>query len=312
MESKITGVMMVQPTSAMKFKASSQWKAFLLATCILTICFSVPLFHLARFAWQNELYSYILLVPFISWYLARSKKTGTTADSEPLRGAGVVCMGAGAMMLAWYFEARFSGAMRHYEDGLAMLALAFFFFFIGLGLALLGRETMRSMAFPFGVMFFIVPMPAFVRDGIEKFLQYGSAYAAHGLFTLSTTPFVRDDLTFILPGMPQGISVAPECSGIHSTLILFITSLLAGYLFLHSPWNRAILTLAVVPLGLLRNGFRVFTLGQLCVHYGPQMLDTPIHHKGGPIFFALSLIPFFALLAFLYKRERRSANPVKN
>jgi len=88
--------------------------------------------------------------------------------------------------------------------------------------------------------------------------------------------------------------------------VLFITSLVAGGLFLRSPWRRAVLTLAVLPLALLRNGFRVFTIGQLCVRIGPQMIHSPIHKQGGPLFFALSLIPFFLLLLWLRKSENSS------
>jgi exosortase/archaeosortase family protein len=85
---------------------------------------------------------------------------------------------------------------------------------------------------------------------------------------------------------------------------LFITSILAGHLFLRSPWKRSVLAAAVIPLALLRNGFRVFTIGELCVHIGPQMIDSFIHRRGGPIFFALSLLPFFLLLFFLAKSDR--------
>jgi exosortase/archaeosortase family protein len=102
--------------------------------------------------------------------------------------------------------------------------------------------------------------------------------------------------------------VASECSGIHSTLVLLITSLMAGYLFLHSPWKRTWLVLAMVPLALLRNGFRIFVIGQLCVHIGPEMINSPIHRRGGPLFFVLSLIPFFLFLIYLRKSERRGKN----
>src|ERR1700740_3837072 len=68
---------------------SGRWKPFLWATAVLTICFSLPLWHLARFAWEAELYSYILLVPFICWYLVGQKKSELPADSEPARGAGL-------------------------------------------------------------------------------------------------------------------------------------------------------------------------------------------------------------------------------
>jgi exosortase/archaeosortase family protein len=62
----------------------------------------------------------------------------------------------------------------------------------------------------------------------------------------------------------------------------------------------------VFPLALLRNGFRVFTIGELCVHIGPDMINSPIHRRGGPLFFVLSLIPFFLLLLLLLKYDRRA------
>jgi len=69
------------------------------------------------------------------------------------------------------------------------------------------------------------------------------------------------------------------------------------------------LTLAVIPLAILRNGFRIFTIAMLCVHVDPTMIDSPIHHRGGPIFFILSLVPFLAFLFVLRRSERRKNSP---
>jgi exosortase/archaeosortase family protein len=66
-----------------------------------------------------------------------------------------------------------------------------------------------------------------------------------------------------------------------------------------------VLSVAVIPIALLRNGLRVFVIGQLCVRIGPEMIDSPIHRHGGPVFFAFSLIPFFALMFLLQKSESR-------
>ena len=71
--------------------------------------------------------------------------------------------------------------------------------------------------------------------------------------------------------------------------------------------RRLVLVAFVIPLGLLRNGFRVCVIGLLCVKFGPQMINSPIHHHGGPLFFALSLIPLFLLLWWLRSGERGKA-----
>jgi len=76
-------------------------------------------------------------------------------------------------------------------------------------------------------------------------------------------------------------------------------------MLLTSTWRRAVLVAFVIPLGIVRNGFRILVIGLLCVHIGPHMIDSVIHHRGGPIFFALSLIPLFLLLIWL----RRSESP---
>ena len=122
-------------------------------------------------------------------------------------------------------------------------------------------------------------------------------------FNLAGTALVRDGTVFELPGIV--LVVGQECSGIRSSWVLFITSLLASHLFLRSPRRRIVLVAFVIPLGILRNGFRILVIGLLCVHVGPHMIDSVIHHQGGPLFFALSLVPLFLLLWWLRHGERR-------
>jgi exosortase/archaeosortase family protein len=97
--------------------------------------------------------------------------------------------------------------------------------------------------------------------------------------------------------------VAPECSGIRSSLVLFITSLVAGQLFLRSPWKRALFAIVVIPLGIVRNALRIVTIGELCVHVDPAFIDSPIHRRGGPVFFVISMVPFLLLLYYLRKTD---------
>jgi exosortase/archaeosortase family protein len=61
----------------------------------------------------------------------------------------------------------------------------------------------------------------------------------------------------------------------------------------------------VIPLAIARNGFRILVIGLLCVYIGPHMSDSFIHHRGGPIFFALSLIPLSLFLFWLRRHDKR-------
>jgi exosortase C (VPDSG-CTERM-specific) len=235
------------------------------------------------------------------------RKNTLPDTSAPAGKAAAVFSGISLAVLAWCWLAPVTGI-----NGLALTTLAFVLFLTGAGCWRLGGALMRALAFPFALLLFMVPFPLSVRDGIETFLQHGSAVVADGMFRLAGTPLFRDGMLFHLPGMD--IKVAPECSGIHSTLVLLITSLVAGQLLLQRPWKRWLLCLVVLPLALLRNGFRVFVIGELCVHVGPRMIDSPIHHKGGPIFFVLSLVPFFLLLYLLREKHRavQTGQPAKS
>ena len=269
---------------------------------VLLLAFSVPLYELARFAAASDLYSYILLIPFVSGYLVWLERGKLPAFSGPARLPAAALFLGGLAVLAGYALAWHADVPLTEDDTLAFKMTAFLLFLAGGGFWFLGKDIIRALAFPAGLLVFLVPMPTFMLNGTESFLQSGSAGAAEMFFNFSGAVFLRDDLYFHLPTIT--LQVAPECSGIHSSLVLLVTSFVAGHLFLRSPWKRAVLVLVVLPLALLRNGFRVFVIGELCTHIGPEMIDSPIHHHGGPLFFALSLIPFFLLLFFLRKSER--------
>ncbi len=267
--------------------------------------FALPLVRLVNFAAGDDLYSYVLLIPFISFYLAWLDKKNLPAATTPAVKTAAFFFSLSLISLIWLACARPVLLV----DALALSTLALVISWVGLGWLFLGAEKMRALAFPFGLLIFMVPFPQVVRDGVEAFLQQGSAEVADWMFQLSGLTYLRSDLVFKFPVIT--LRVAPECSGIHSTVVLLITSLVAGQMLLRRPQNRVGLALVVLPLALVRNAFRIFVLGELCVHIGPEMIESPIHHRGGPLFFALSLIPFFALLFWLKKTELKKLRTEK-
>lgn len=278
---------------------------FWVALVALLLCFGPSLYRLVLFSadWNSELYSYILLIPFVSLFLAWRNLQSRPERSLPARGMAAAVIMAGLVLLCAYWLADGSGVKLMIDDRLAFTVGSFLLFFFGICCFFIGRQTLRRFAFPLGMLVFIVPFPVGLMKMVETFLQYGSALVAEALFSISGTTFSRERLLFHLPGI--SFQVAPECSGIHSSLVLLITSLVAGYFFLRTPARRTVLVLAVIPLALLRNGFRIFTIGQLCIHVGPEMIDSQFHHHwAGSLFFVLSLVPLLYMLYFFQTAER--------
>ena len=282
--------------------STPQFKKFALAAAVLSLGFGVPLWILFRNAIHDDLYSYIPLMPLIVLYVASTLKAELPPHSAPARPLAIAFFAVAAAAMAGCFVLMRSVTPETIWNPLALSTLAWVLCLAGAGCWFLGAATMRALVFPFCLLLFMVPFPVFLRDSLETALQNGSAVVSEWMFILVGTPVFRDGTLFRLPGM--SFEVAPECSGIHSTWVLFITSLVAARLILRHPWKRAVLCLVVIPLALLRNAFRVCVIGELCVHVGPQMIDSPIHHHGGPLFFVLSLVPFFLLLYFLRRTEK--------
>jgi exosortase C (VPDSG-CTERM-specific) len=273
----------------------------------LTLLFIQPLSRLMSYAAQSNLHSHILLVPLITGYLLYVQRGRPSAAFSSSVAGTVTVGGIGIAALAAGIEWRGSLST---NDVLALMALAFVSFVAAGGFLFLGSKWMAASAFPVAFLIFMVPLPDPAVDWLERTSMLASTEAAALFFNVADTAMVRHHTVFELPGIV--LQVAQECSGIRSSWILFITSLLASHLFLKTRWRRAFLVALVVPLGVLRNGFRILVIGLLCVHAGPEMIDSPIHHQGGPLFFALSLMPLSLLLWWLRRQEQRLYRPVED
>lgn len=272
----------------------------------VVVAFSVPLYNLVEFALGSDLYSYILLIPALSGYIAWRKRTLLPDILQYDSTLGIPLLASGGALMGAYFFTRGSGFEFSIDDQLALTTVSFLLTLIGMGAWFLGRAVLGTLAFPIGLLVFAVPIPSGTLVMVENLMQHGSAAVARLLFSLFGTPVFYHELNFQIPGI--SLYVAPECSGIRSTIALVIVGVVTGHFFLHTTSRRALLATVILPLALLRNGFRIFTVGELCVQFGPHMIDSYLHRHGGPIFFTLSLIPFFGLVILFQYYERRSGS----
>lgn len=272
-------------------------------SCALLVVFLKPLFDLFRYSLGSDLYSYILLVPVISLYLIWQRREDLKLPLSMAWKPALpfLVLGLSLLWVSWSLAG--SGARSNTSDQHTFTAAGFVSLLIGGCFFFCGVRLVKTFWFAIAFLYFMAPLPMVFSDWVTHALQHFSADVSYLLLTLSGTPVLRDGLVFHLPGI--NLEVAEECSGIHSTLVLFVSSFLAGHLFLRSPLKKAILVFLVFPLGVLRNGFRIWTISSLCVHVDPGMIDSPIHRRGGPLFFVASLVPFIAILLWMRRAELR-------
>jgi exosortase C (VPDSG-CTERM-specific) len=272
---------------------------------VLLAAFARPLLALMNYAAGSDLHSYILLVPFVSVYLLYLRRNQLPKNYGIDLPLAIVFLAAGLGVMAFTYSS--IGLAPADNAHLVLLTLSFLCCLTAGGFFFFGRNWMRAAAFPISYLIFMLPMPDAMADTFETASKYASAEVANLFFHLSGTPFLRAGLFFQLPNIT--IEVTQECSGIRSSWVLLMTSILAANLFLKTPWRRLALVAFVIPLGILRNGFRILVIGLLCVNAGPQMIHSLIHRRGGPLFFMLSLIPFFLVLWLLRKGDVHTRQP---
>jgi exosortase len=205
------------------------YRRFLIFASLLTLCFALPLAHWARFALNSGLFSYVLLVPFISGYLIWIRRTQVVIEGGHARLLAVMLAAAGLGFLA-------AGMVGSAENVLTYQVLSYCCFLWSGGLALFGLRIMRWLAFPALFLVFIAPIPPGIVTALETALQHASADCAYRFIRASNIPVYRSDMSFYMPNF--SMRVAHECSGIRSSLILFISALVAGHMFLRTSWTR--------------------------------------------------------------------------
>lgn len=261
-----------------------------------------PLWTLGGFALGSEQYSHILLIPLVTVFLLyQERRTIFGNPSARDRARGGTAIGAGLLLHALYLYLA-TGGRWSLNDRISLATFSVVLVWLGLFLTFYGRQAFRAALFPLLFLFLMVPIPEAMLDSVIVALQKASGEVTAILFNLSGIPVFRDGLVFVLPNNIV-IEVARECSGIRSSLALFITSLLAGHFFLQKWTRKAVLWAMVFPITIFKNGLRIVTLSVLAVYVDPAILESAAHRRGGVPFFGLALLVLGAVLWLLRRTE---------
>jgi exosortase len=249
---------------------------------------------------KSEYYSHIALIPLVSIYLAYIKRKEIFAKVNYLFVVGIPVLLLG---IALFLGGILWGASLDKNNYASLIAFSIFIFINGAFILLYGIQAYRTALFPLLFLIFIVPIPTALMDNIIYFLQVGSTEFTNLLFLFSGVPFLRDGFVFHLPNV--SVEVAKECSGIRSSMAIFIVAILAGYMFLKSYWKIIFLVICAVLIAMFKNGIRILTLSLLGNYVDPRILSSSLHKEGGTPFFILGLLLLAPILFFLRRSEKK-------
>jgi exosortase len=266
----------------------------------LTVFWS-PLQELLAFARHSE-FSFIPVVPVISAFLVIARRRQVLAGSKPCPVLGALIIVLGIILLSM---AKIISGLKS-ADRLLLPALAIVTALWGLFIVKYGITAARKALLPLGLLLFLVPTPQRVIGEAIAFMQHGSAILAYSAFRAIGVPAMRDGVIISLPRLT--IEVAPECSGIRSSMSLLIITLAGANLYLRSTWNKLLLAALLIPLSIVKNAIRIVVLSTLAIYVDSRFITGPLHHRGGILFFFIAftmLIPIVILMRWYEGREYR-------
>lgn len=269
---------------------------FALLLVASVIVFWTALRDLASLAWRADEYTHTALIPLVSLILLYLRRREVFAHPRYSWGAGGLLLLAG--IIGDQLSLRYSAPLGR-ENELLVRILAVVIVWMGALVLCFGIQVFRAGAFPLLFTLLMVPIPGPLMEKPLVLIQHGSAEVTSLLFAASQVPVFRDGMRFSLPGVDM--EIAAECSGIHSTIALLITSFLVCYFWIRPGWKRVTLILSVFPIVCLTNGLRIFTIAVLAAYVNPIVFRGNLHRRGGVFFFLLALLLLAGVVKLLSK-----------
>jgi exosortase len=268
-----------------------------------------PISDLASLVFQNETYSHIILIPIVSLSLLIIQRRSILRliGHRPVLGSTLCAAGLALYGLAIFLRGHLaSQAFRSQDvpnDYLSLCMAGAVTWVCGSFIASYGTHAFKEARFALIFLIFTIPIPMFLLDGIVFALQITSAEASDLIFRLTGVSYHRTGLVFEFSNV--SVQVAEQCSGIRSSLSLFILSVITGYLFLGSLSRRIFLSLAIFPITVVKNAFRIVTITLLANFVDLRFLTNHwIHSSGGIPFFAVALAMFIPMVWLLRRTEK--------
>jgi exosortase len=259
-------------------------------------------------ALQNEVTSYVLIIPFLFIYIIYRKRkmlrhvTPLENKEQPKKTKQLptimgIALSITAILLYWHGSYTFTPLEYH------MVALPIFI--AGLTLLLFNKQTLRQLAFPIVFLILLTPPPSEFIYALGSTFSVISSEVSYAIVSALGIPATLiseygNPIIQITTPSQTTISFAVDiaCSGIYSLVGFLVFAVFVTYIIRDKPWKKLALFLTGLSLIYILNIIRITTILIIGYHLGEETALQLFHLLGG---WFLILIGTFLLLLFAEK-----------
>lgn len=240
-------------------------------------------------ATQSELMSYMLAIPFLTFYLIYRKRKMLKAVAsfetskrenfffEEFVGA-LLCIQA--ILLYWHGSYTFHPLEYH------MISLPLFI--AGCTLAFFNLQMLKILAFPTAFLLFLTPPPSetiYIAGATLSVFSSKAAFTILKVLGLPVSLATRYEMPIITLEKSQSsqleFAIDIPCAGIYSLLGFTVFAAFVAYIARGTAWKRATIFLIGLPLFYVLNIVRIFTIVLIGNSYGIEVAMQAFHLFGG-------------------------------
>lgn len=248
-----------------------------------------------RWMARDSYYAHGFLIPAVMFYWLFKKRKTLAALPAEFHAAGIPVLLAGVLLHVA------SSVFRVYF----LSAFSFVFVLLVIALSLFGKRIFREVWFPICFLFLMIPLPLLIISQTTLKMKFFVSEISTYLINASGIHAVREGSYILTP--KSLLLVGDPCSGLRSFLAFICLGFVFAYEGRLALWKRVVLVFSGLPLAVLSNVIRVYSLGMLGEIYGSKAIEGKVHDASGVVVFIIAFATFMLIRKKLEESEHVKA-----
>ncbi len=250
-------------------ESNKLWALALLAFLLLSAVFFEAIKWMAYIWDTQEEYGHGYIIPFISIFLIWQKKNILEKIEFTTEWSGLLVVFLGVFLLI----------VGNISTLFVIQQYGYVIFIIGVVYTYMGLAAFKHVSVPLLLLFFMIPLPVFLLQGLSGQLQLISSEIGVAFIRLF-------DISVFLEGnvIDLGVyklQVVEACSGLNYLFPLMTLAFISAYFFTGALWKKTIIFLSSIPITILMNSIRIGAIGITVEYWGPKMAEGVLHDFEG-------------------------------